>query len=273
MSQVEYILGHSDVEVARLKQQSQILRPITRRLLQEAGLKRGMRVLDIGCGAGDVSLLAAEFVGSSGEVIGIDRSDKVVAVAKDRARRTGFENVSFKTEEFADFGRSESFDMVVGRYVLIHQPDPVNMIAGAARMVRPGGVLAFHELSSKFSARSMPLVPLWDQVGGWVSSTFERTAPHFHAGTNFIDYFFPAGLPRPSVFCEIPVGGGPDSPLYAWMANVFRGVLPQFVKLGIGTAKEADIDTLEQRLRDAVTSVNSQVSIVAQFCAWARLPD
>jgi ubiquinone/menaquinone biosynthesis C-methylase UbiE len=51
---VEYILGHSPDELRRLMLQADVLRPITERLLKEAGLKPGMRVLDLGCGAGDV---------------------------------------------------------------------------------------------------------------------------------------------------------------------------------------------------------------------------
>jgi cyclopropane fatty-acyl-phospholipid synthase-like methyltransferase len=54
--------------------QAEIVRPITERLLRQAGLKPGMRVLDLGCGIGDVSLLAAGVVGPSGLVVGVDQS-------------------------------------------------------------------------------------------------------------------------------------------------------------------------------------------------------
>ena len=66
-----YILGHSASEIQRLKTQAEILRPITERLLLNAGIRPGMRVLDIGCGAGDVTMLAAEKVGPSGSVVGL----------------------------------------------------------------------------------------------------------------------------------------------------------------------------------------------------------
>jgi ubiquinone/menaquinone biosynthesis C-methylase UbiE len=74
MSETTYALGHSSAEIQRLKDQAAMLRPITERLLRSAGIDAGMRVLDLGCGAGDVSMLAAELVGPAGIVVGIDRS-------------------------------------------------------------------------------------------------------------------------------------------------------------------------------------------------------
>ena len=68
MSDVPYILGHSPAEVRRLMLQAAILKPITERLLREAGLTPGLRVLDLGCGCGDVAMLAAELVGPNGAV-------------------------------------------------------------------------------------------------------------------------------------------------------------------------------------------------------------
>src|SRR5215813_10394255 len=78
----EYILGHSEREIARLKAQATELDPITRRFLREAGIVPGMRVLDVGSGAGDVAFLAAELVGGTGEVVGVDLALTAVEVAQ-----------------------------------------------------------------------------------------------------------------------------------------------------------------------------------------------
>src|SRR5262249_23050752 len=89
-----YNLGHSEHEVERLRIQARQLEPVTRHYLREAGIAPGMRVLDIGSGAGDVALLAAELVGPEGEVVGIDRSADVLEVA--RARVGSQRNISFR---------------------------------------------------------------------------------------------------------------------------------------------------------------------------------
>jgi tRNA A58 N-methylase Trm61 len=61
-----YVLGHSERELERLRLQAQLIDPITRQFLIEAGIAPGMRVLDVGCGAGDVTFLAADLVGPPG---------------------------------------------------------------------------------------------------------------------------------------------------------------------------------------------------------------
>src|SRR6516225_8474380 len=81
---VPYILGHSDAEISRLQTQAAILRPITERLLRNAGIRSGMRVLDVGTGAGDVAILAAQLVGPNGSVVGIDPNGSVVGIDPNR---------------------------------------------------------------------------------------------------------------------------------------------------------------------------------------------
>jgi 2-polyprenyl-3-methyl-5-hydroxy-6-metoxy-1,4-benzoquinol methylase len=137
MTQVKYILGHSQEEIRRLILQAAILRPFTEHLLRNAEIGPGMRVLDLGCGAGDVSMLAAEMVGR----VGIDRNPPVIALATKRARTAGLGHVTFRDVSVDAFSDADPFDCVIGRYVLIHQADPVDFLRTAARFVRPWGPL------------------------------------------------------------------------------------------------------------------------------------
>jgi len=73
-------MGYTQHELERVMFQARLLWPMTQRLLHHAGIVPGMRVLDVGSGAGDVALLAAELVGPSGSVIGIDRDARSVAL-------------------------------------------------------------------------------------------------------------------------------------------------------------------------------------------------
>jgi ubiquinone/menaquinone biosynthesis C-methylase UbiE len=216
MPGTEYILGHSGREIRRLMHQAGIVRPVTERLLRGAGIGRGMRVLDLGCGAGDVSMLAAELVGASGSVVGIDRNQDVIAVARERARTAKLQHVDFEEVSVEAFSDPEPFDAVIGRYVLFHQADPVAFIRAAAGRVRPGGVVAFHErwIHGR-SFQSLPSVSLWQQAEEWIWRAFQAVAPHCDAGGRLIEHFSRAGLPQPTLSCESLVGGGKDSPFYA----------------------------------------------------------
>ena len=162
--------------------------------------------------------------------------------------------------------------MVIGRYVLIHQDDPVAFIRKAADLARPGGVVAFHELCVRGQVvQSLPTVSLWQQAGEWIRMAFQAAAPHHDAGGRLIEHFCRAGLPQPTVFCESPVGRGEDSPLVAWIADTLESFLPQLAKMRILTADTIAIETFEDRLRTAVVEAQSQIVGPAQFCAWTRV--
>jgi FkbM family methyltransferase len=88
-----------------------------------------MSVLDVGCGAGDVSFLAAELVGESGEVVGVDPASKPITLARSRAAQRAVSNVSFRQSELSDLTSDEQFDAVVGRYVLMYVRDPARPCA------------------------------------------------------------------------------------------------------------------------------------------------
>jgi ubiquinone/menaquinone biosynthesis C-methylase UbiE len=269
-NETTYVLGHSRPEIQRLKTQAAILRPTTERLLRSAGIGPGMRVLDLGCGAGDVAMLAAELVGPSGSVVGIDRSLQVLEVAAERAQTAGLRQIVFEHMSAEDFLDDDLFDLVVGRYILIHQSDPVAMLRAAARLVRPGAAIAFHELRLRDQCHSLPNVPLWEMIDKLIRMAFSSALPHYDAGDRLIQHFWDASLPQPDLFCETYVWGGSDAPHYAWMVDTLRSLLPQLERIGIVMAHSIGIETLEVRLREAVVAARSQVSGPAQICAWAR---
>src|SRR5215510_12843730 len=116
-----YPLESSDRERARLSSQAQILRPFTERLLRNAGAREGAAILDLGTGAGDVALLAAEVVGRSGRVVSIDRDANNLAHARKRAAELGFANIEFVESDIAAPPSDAPFDLAIGRYVLMYQ--------------------------------------------------------------------------------------------------------------------------------------------------------
>ncbi len=271
MNETNYVLGHSEQELQRLTLQADVLEPLTSRLLCAAGIEPGMTVLDVGCGAGDVTMLVAHAVGPAGSVVGIDHDASAIALARERTNTAGLSWARYHQAAMAEIGHAQLFDAVIGRYVLIYQNDPVAFLRTAARHVRPGGVIAFHELNGARACHSLPIVPIWQLVSEWITTAMMSATPSYDAGGRFVEHFFAAGLPQPNVRCEVPLIDGTEAKTLRWVAETVRTLLPVLTgPLGI----EADligIETLGERLRSAITDARSQVECPPQFLAWARL--
>jgi ubiquinone/menaquinone biosynthesis C-methylase UbiE len=157
-----YVLGHTDAELTRLATQARLIDPITRRFLVSAGIGEGMRVLDVGSGAGDVAILLAGLVGPSGEIVGTDPALTAIEAARERIRASSLANVMFRHGDPAAMRFDKPFDAVVGRYVLQFIPDPSGAIARLSNHLRHGGIMFFQELDWD-GARSSPSVPTYDR--------------------------------------------------------------------------------------------------------------
>ena len=211
----DYVLGNSAQEQERLKLQGRFLEKWTEQFFLLAGLEPGMSVLDLGCGAGDVSLLAARLVGPSGHVTGIDRDLVVIKKARERVRDEGRSaNVEFIHADLLTFHADRSFDAVVGRYVLFFQADPVAAIAHAAKQVRPQGIIVFHEMDVANRIRSYPDGTLFERMYALIAETLRRGGVRVDLGLHLTHLFLNAGLPWPTIKAEVPVGGEPGSFIY-----------------------------------------------------------
>jgi ubiquinone/menaquinone biosynthesis C-methylase UbiE len=138
-----YALGHTPEAFQRLLMQGQLFNPFTRRLLEDAGLRAGMHVLDLGCGPGDVSLLAAEVVGEQGSVLGVDTNASVLQIAQARAQAAGLRQVSFQVGNIDELALTQRFDAIVGRLILMYVREPADVLRQLSTHLRPGGSAGF----------------------------------------------------------------------------------------------------------------------------------
>ena len=266
-----YLLGHSPQAIQRLLLLGQICRPFTRRLLAEAGITTGMQVLDVGCGPGDVSLIAAELVGETGHVLGVDASADMLQVAHTRAQAAGHAHVSFLAADLRNLTLDQQFDALVGRFILIHLPEPEVVLRRLLHFLRPGGVVAFQEydLSSHGDA-FYPPSPLWEQAWRLTTLPFQRAGGNLHAGMQLPVMFRAAGLPTPHLSYEASIGTDGDWPGFdMWAADV-RTFLPLIKQLGLATEEEIGIDTFAKRLREETVRQGGAARLPVVVSAWAR---
>jgi ubiquinone/menaquinone biosynthesis C-methylase UbiE len=98
-----YPFGYTQAEARRLAEQAGLFEDLTEDVMRRAGLCPGLSVLDIGCGVGDVSFLAARMVGAEGRVLGLDRAASSIETARRRAGGLGSTNVSFEEVDLTSF--------------------------------------------------------------------------------------------------------------------------------------------------------------------------
>ncbi len=109
---------------------------VQRGLLAEAALSPGERVLDVACGTGQVTVQAAQAVGASGSVLGVDLSARMV----EAAQRRGAPNTRFLRMDAQALSLPEShFDVVLCSLGLMYLPDPSRALLEMRRVLRPGG--------------------------------------------------------------------------------------------------------------------------------------
>src|SRR4030095_16160326 len=264
-----YVLGHSSEELNRLIDQARLFGELTEDVFVRAGIGAGMRVLDVGCGAGDVSFLLARMVGPSGAVVGVDRAEDAVAMANARAQAMGLAQVSFSQGELEDISLDQPVDAAVGRFVLMYSAEPSKTLRRVAANVRAGGIVAFQEMNVA-EAKSFPKVDLFEQSMRRIIETLHQEKVKTLMGLRLYQTFVEAGLAPPQMIMGARVEGSADSLGYQIVAQVVKSLLPVMEKLGVATEKEIQIETLAQRLRDEVLSRGAVIVLPPLVGAWTR---
>jgi len=241
----------------------------TQQLLQDAGIVPGMKVLDLGCGSGDVTFIVSELTGSSGAVVGIDADQHAIAAAQAQAKSRQCSNVSFIQGNIAELTAQPcEFDAVVGRRVLMYLPGPAEAIRRISQAVRPGGVFVFQESDSTLVPGRTLAMPLHDRVVGWIWTTVAREGADTHMGFHLPQAMTDAGVVVDHIRAEpIIQGQGTHHPLH----RIVRAMLPRITKHGVASEAEIDIETLEQRLAAERPVGAVYVSDMA-FGAWGHKP-
>ena len=267
-----YTLGRTSHETTRLIEQSRIYGESTQRLCKRAGITGGMRVLEIGSGAGDVALTLAELVGPAGQVIGVDVNPSILDTARQRATDAGMRNVQFIAGDARGLAFADKFDAIVGRFVLMYMSDPGKAFSKLITHLKPGGIAAFQEPEyTLYPAFLHPDTPLINQLIKWILDVFEHSGAHLDMGIGLYRAFVDAGLPPPTMHFESPIGAAKTWAGYRYMATIFQSLLPLLEKYGLATAEQVDVDTLAARLREEVLASKRPFFLPLHITAHATL--
>ncbi len=272
-SDATYTLGRTSHETNRLIEQSRIYGESTRRLCKRAGISKGMRVLEIGSGAGDVALMLAELVGPTGQIVGVDVNAEILDTARQRATDAGMQNVEFIASDARSLVFSEKFDAIAGRFVLMYMAEPRAAFTKLITHLKPGGIAAFQEPEyTLYPALLHPDTPLMNQLITWIVDVFEHSEAHLNMGIGLYQAFVDAGLPPPTMHLESPIGAAKTWAGYRYMATIFQSLLPLLEKYELATAAQVDVDTLAARIRQEVITSKRPFFLPLHVTAYATLP-
>jgi SAM-dependent methyltransferase len=177
-----YALGADEEETARLRRQSEELRPEAEALLARTGLRPGQSAVDLGCGPSGILGLLAAAVSPSGTVIGVDANAAHVAAARRYAAPFG--NVEVLAGDARHTGLpGGAFDLVHARTLLVTVPGPGEVVAEMTRLARPGGWIACQEPDTEH-ALCYPPLPEWDRLRELFHASFGRRSSAWAWRTN-----------------------------------------------------------------------------------------
>jgi SAM-dependent methyltransferase len=260
--------GIGEEEVHRLEAQGAAIAPATRMILAEAGIRPGMRVLDIGCGAGDVTFVAADLVGPDGFVVGVDRSPEALARARLRAGQRGLAQVQFVEGDIGDPAPGGPFDAIVERGALWLVPDPVEVLRRQATVLRPGGLVVPIEVDLSMM-RSLPENAFMAQVKSWFVEAFAK-AGMVMLGPRLWAIVEEAGLRPLGMIGVQPYFGPGDEVGLLFLVESMRAAEPLLVGTGVATAEEIGMEMFEQRARDEFERAHPLVGATYMLLsAWA----
>lgn len=147
MEKSDYIIRGGIEGRERLRVLSRVLEPFTHAFLERAGLRKGMRCLELGCGGGDVAFDIARIVGPSGHVTATDIDEKKLEIARGEAAGHGLRNIDFRLSDITSAAQPETgFDFVHARFLLTHLPNPADALVRVRQALRPQGIAAVEDI-------------------------------------------------------------------------------------------------------------------------------
>jgi SAM-dependent methyltransferase len=266
-----YVLGSTNTEHERLIRQAAIFDPFSERLFREAGVGPGQRVLDVGSGLGDVSMLVARLIGPSGQVVGVDNDTSTIAKAKDRVAKAGFQNVGFTESDVGHIPSGETFDSIVGRLILEFLPDPGAVVKSLVGLLRSGGVLAIQDACWGPLLQLSADLPIRSKCATLIYQAFQSSGANMDMELVLYRTFQGAGLPAPTMKIEVPVGSNPD--LTRWTYDLFCSLVPRMRQHNLPIDEVGDISTLQERLDAELATARMFAATIGLVGAWSRKPN
>jgi SAM-dependent methyltransferase len=261
----DYVLRGGRAGAERLRLLNRVKWPTTEPLLEAAGLRAGMSCLDMGCGGGDVTLKMATLVGAEGHVVGVDRDQSVLQLARQEADKQGLP-VTFRRLEAEDLAEESAYDLVFARYLLSHLPRPQRAVEAMVRAARPGGRLVLEDvffpghICYPSNAAFDRFVELYQAVAR------EKEGGDAAIGVRLLGMALEAGLVDVRVGLVVPTFREGEG---KWVTRVTMEHIREAV-VGARLASDSEVDQVVSELGRFADDDRTLMSIAPTFQVWGR---
>ena len=220
-----------------------------RRTIERLRLTRGTHLLDVCCGSGASAIPAAEIVGASGYVVGVDLAENLLELARAKAKERALENIEFRSGDLTQLPFDEgSFDVAVCVFGIFFVPDMQVALRELKRVVRTGGRLAITTWGPRFFEPANSA--FWNSIRSVRPDLYKDFNPWDRISD--VDavrsLFVAADLPEVEVVAE--AGSQPmNSPEDWWamiMGSGYRGTVEQLSSLDRERVHRENVDFIQQ---------------------------
>ena len=264
----EYILGVDEDERARLLAQGELHAHEARALLDRVGVGPGWHTIDIGCGPLGILDLLAERVGPAGSVVGLDRDERMLAMAAQSLAERELPQVRLIQAPASGTGVTETFDLCHARLVLVHAPEPAALLTEMVRITRPGGWVALEEIDW-ISWTCDPPHPAFDRLVSALKQVWNRAGMDVHIGRRVEGMLRSAGLGEVNACAHQKLCHPGD--LNHAMILRFAGIARERL-LAASEFSAVELDGMLVELAEHLARPGTVVLDKLLFQAWGRKP-
>jgi SAM-dependent methyltransferase len=233
-----YILATGGKDSKRLRLLHDVYGSGTETLLRRAGLRDGLRVVEVGCGSGNIACWAAEQVAPGGSVVAIDVSAEQIEQARRQAANRNLRNIEFHVADaYAPRLPEGVFDLAYCRLVLMHLTRPADALAAMRALVRPGGVVACEEMDLGCWLCDPPAEAM-TRFFALNTALGERRGENFSLGVSLHRLFRDAGFACPEVGANFALALQGERKRLLGMT--FAEFAPELVREGLASQVEVD---------------------------------
>lgn len=258
-----YPIEHRAGEIERLLTQGQAMAPDALAMLERIGPMQGWRCLDIGCGPRGITDLMSAQAGPSGRVIGLDRD----AGFLEYARRHAAANTEFRQgDAYASGLPAGTFDLVHMRFVASTAGQPERLLKEAARLARPGGIVALQEPDAA-TLHCYPPHPAWNKLKAALIGAFNGVGADLELARRLYHVMHEAGL-RDVQYRVALLGVRSTDPMVDYLPSTVESLRGTIVQLGLLGENEFDAVLAECRAHLATPGTSFTMYAVAQV--WGR---